>query len=276
MNDVNHIDWFPQELCSKYKQFTDQIQDWMALVKYHPYIDGVSAFEFQKMVTDGKLIRIRPSDDDVKEKIQNLRTKEGLLTLFYQAVVYVPEIPMEATDELNQLQPNKDSDLCDNDVHQLTVVDDILLTDCNQPVADIELQELEAVQQNSDGSSSNVDSSNEHYVRRSTRKHKRPDWLAINADNDIETATNEKRLFRKSPNGSLVKMFCRKEDLALLTCVNQFGPDWKAIKERMSSFGFERNSSSSFSNRWNRLQEKIANKQKFSKLFALVFSVEYL
>ena len=40
LNDVDHIDWFPQELCSKYKQFTDQIQDWLALVKYHPYIQG--------------------------------------------------------------------------------------------------------------------------------------------------------------------------------------------------------------------------------------------
>ena len=233
----------------------------MALVKYHPYIDGVTAFEFQKMVTDGKLIRIRPTDDDVKEKIQNLRTKEGLLTLFYQAVVYVPEIPMEAVDESNQL-PNNDIDICDNDRHQLAVVDDILLTDCNQPfadihrpVADLELQELKPVRQNSDGSSSNVASSNEHYVRRSTRKRKRPDWLSIYSENDREPTPKAKRLFRKSPNGSPVKMFCRKEDLALLTCVNQFGPDWKAIKERMSSFGFERNSSSSFSDRWNRLQE---------------------
>ena len=40
LNDVDHIDWFPQELCSKYKQFTDQIQEWLALVKYHPYIQG--------------------------------------------------------------------------------------------------------------------------------------------------------------------------------------------------------------------------------------------
>ena len=40
LNDVDHIDWFPQELCSKYKQFTDQIQDWLALIKYHPYIQG--------------------------------------------------------------------------------------------------------------------------------------------------------------------------------------------------------------------------------------------
>ena len=226
----------------------------MALVKYHPYIDGVTAFEFQKMVTDGKLIRIRPTDDDVKEKIQNLRTKEGLLTLFYQAVVYVPEIPMEAADESNQLQPNNDLGFCD-ERNQLALVDDILLTDCNQPVADLELQELKAVRQNSDGSTSNVDSSNEHYVRRSTRKRKRPDWLSIYSENDREPTPKAKRLFRKSPNGSPVKMFCRKEDLALLTCVNQFGPDWKAIKERMSSFGFERNSSSSFSDRWNRLQE---------------------
>ena len=40
LNDVDHIDWFPQELCSKYKPFTDRIQDWLALVKYHPYIQG--------------------------------------------------------------------------------------------------------------------------------------------------------------------------------------------------------------------------------------------
>ena len=140
LNDVDHIDWFPQELCSKYKQFTDRIQDWLALVKYHPYIQGrdprsyakisilsgcnpvrfefnimflvrwsliqgITAVEFKKMVTDGKLIRIQPSDEDVKDKIQKLRTKEGLLTLFYHAIVYVPEQPMEQTDEnSNQLK----------------------------------------------------------------------------------------------------------------------------------------------------------------------------
>ena len=57
------------------------------------------------MVIDGKLIRIQPSDEDVKDKIQKLRTKEGLLTLFYHAIVYVPEQPMEQTDEnSNQLK----------------------------------------------------------------------------------------------------------------------------------------------------------------------------
>ena len=57
------------------------------------------------MVIDGKLIRIQPSDEDVKDKIQKLRTKEGLLTLFYHAVVYAPEQPMEQTDEnSNQLK----------------------------------------------------------------------------------------------------------------------------------------------------------------------------
>ena len=225
----------------------------MALVKYHPYIDGVSTIEFQKMVTDGKLIRIQPCDEDVKEKIQNLRTKEGLLALFYHAVVYVPEQPIEkAIDESSQLKHKYDLGFCENETYQLTTLDDVLLTDCNRPVADLELQEMK---ENIEPSSSGMDSSNENFIRRSTRKRKKPDWLAINADRDRLSATKDRRLMRKSPNGSPVKFFCRKEDLALMTCVNHLGPDWKAIKERMSSFGFERSSSSSFSDRWNRLQE---------------------
>ena len=258
LKDVDHIDWFPQELCAKYKQFTDQIQDWLALVKYHPYIQGVTAVEFQKMITDGKLIRIRPSDEDVKDKIQNLRTKQGLLTLFYHAVVYVPEQPLEQTDEnFNQLDLKYDRNFSETEPLELTALDDILLTDCNQPVADLELQELK--QPNDQQSSSNTVSSNEKFVRRSTRKRKRPDMLVINSDRDVAPAVKDKKQIRKSPKRSSIKLFCRKEDLALMTCVNHLGPNWKDIKERMSSFGFERNSKSSFSDRWNRLQEQIYN-----------------
>ena len=138
---------------------------------------------------------------------------------------------------------------------QLAALDDILLTDCNQPVTDLELQELKPPSDHQ--LSSNTDLSNEKFVRRSTRKRKRPDCLGINSD-PIETpAIKNKKSIRKSPNGSPIKLFCRKEDLALMTCVNHLGPNWKEIKERMSSFGFERNSKSSFSDRWNRLQEKI-------------------
>ena len=255
---MDHIDWFPQELCAKYKLFTDQIQDWLALVKYHPFIQGVTAVEFQKMVTDGKLIRIRPSDEDVKDKIQNLRTKEGLLTLFYHAVVYVPEQPLEQTDEnFNQLDLKYDRNFSETEPLELTALDDILLTDCNQPVADLELQELK--QPNDQQSSSNTVSSNEKFVRPSTRKRKRPDMLVINSDRDVAPAVKDKKQIRKSPKRSSIKLFCRKEDLALMTCVNHLGPNWKDIKERMSSFGFERNSKSSFSDRWNRLQEQIYN-----------------
>lgn len=253
LDEVNHIDWFPQELCSKYKQFTDQIQDWLALVKYHPYIQGVTAVEFKKMVTDGKLIRIKPSDDDVKDKIQNLRSKEGLLTLFYNAIVYVPEQPVEYVDEnSNQLKSKCDFDFEETEPLQLTALDDILLTDYNQPVADSELLELK--QSIHYQSSSPANSSNEIFVRRSTRKRKRPDWLVIHSDNDETPTFNDKRPARESPNRSPIRLFCRKEDLALMTCVNHLGPNWKEIKKRMTSFGFERNSSSSFSDRWNRLQ----------------------
>ena len=168
LTEVDHIDWFPQELCSKYKQFTDQVQDWLALIKYHPYIQGwdprsgpkfqnprwsrsvlvrdfqnfynsvpvhdrpvlvrgslmedVTAVEFKKMVTDGKLIRIQPSDEDVKDKIQKLRTKDGLLTLFYHAVVYVPEQPFEYTDEnSNQLKLQYDGDFGETEPLQVRV-----------------------------------------------------------------------------------------------------------------------------------------------------------
>ena len=256
LNEVDHIDWFPQELCAKYKQFTDQIQDWLALVKYHPYIQGVTAVEFQKMITDGKLIRIRPSDEDVKDKIQNLRTKDGLLTLFYHAVVYVPEQPFEQTDgNSNQLELKYDRNFGETEPLEITALDDILLTDCNQPVTDLELQELK--QPNDQQSSSNTVSSNEKFVRRSTRKRKRPDVLGINSDHDVAPAVKDKKQMRKSTNGSPNKLFCRKEDLALMACVNHLGPNWKEIKERMSSFGFERNSNSSFSDRWNRLQDQI-------------------
>ena len=89
MEEVNHIDWFPHDLSTKYQQFVDQVQDWMALIKYHPYIQDVTAHEFKRMVTDGQLVRTGPAYDDVKEKIQNLRSKDGLLTLFYNCVVYV-------------------------------------------------------------------------------------------------------------------------------------------------------------------------------------------
>ena len=119
----------------------------------------------------------------------------------------------------------------------------------------MELQELKPPSDHR--SSSNTVSSNEKFVRRSTRKRKRPDWLALNSDPVETPAIKNKKLIRKSPNGSPIKLFCRKEDLALMTCVNHLGPKWNEIKERMSSFGFERNSKSSFSDRWNRLQEKI-------------------
>ena len=142
---------------------------------------------------------------------------------------------------------------------QPTTLDDILLTDCNKPVVDLELQELKPPSDHQ--SSSNTDSLNEtddqKFVRRSTRKRKRPDCLGINSVPVEAPAIKNKKSIRKSPNGSPIKLFCRKEDLALMTCVNHLGPNWKEIKERMSSFGFERNSKSSFSDRWNRLQEKI-------------------
>ena len=119
-------------------------------------------------------------------------------------------------------------------------------------------------------SSSNTDSSNEKFVRRSTRKRKRPDWLAINSDHGGAPAVKDKKLVRKSPTGSPVKLFCRKEDLALMACVNHLGPNWKEIKERMTSFGFERNSKSSFSDRWNRLQEWINNRFCYQSLNSCV------
>ena len=89
---------------------------------------------------------------------------------------------------------------------QLTALDDILLTDCHQPVADLELQELKPPSDHQ--SSSNTGSSNEKFVRRSTRKRKRPDWLAINSDPVEAPAIKDKKLIRKSPNGSPIKLFC--------------------------------------------------------------------
>ena len=80
------------------------------------------------MVTDGKLIRIQPSDEDVKDKIQKLRTKEGLLTLFYHAVVYVPELPMEQTDEKsNQLKLTYDRDFGETEQLQVKVTNPLLV-----------------------------------------------------------------------------------------------------------------------------------------------------
>ena len=92
-------------------------------------MEDVTAVEFKKMVTDGKLIRIQPSDEDVKDKIQKLRTKDGLLTLFYHAVVYVPEQPFEYTDEnSNQLKLQYDGDFGETEPLQVRATNSRMVT----------------------------------------------------------------------------------------------------------------------------------------------------